>query len=107
MTITIGNMNIDSSSRIKHVKSQSVAAVGTSYTRNPLGIKKPSEEIVVGLGHEVEIIWNKIIEDTKQLCVISVVGMGDSVRPPFLTKYFVVYHFHVRAWVTGSQTYKR
>ncbi|KAJ9551666.1 hypothetical protein OSB04_015711 [Centaurea solstitialis] len=75
-TINISDMKADSSSRIKHVKTQSAAATETSYTRNPLGIKKQSEEFVVGLHHDVEIIRNKLTEDSKQLYVVSIVGMG-------------------------------
>ncbi|KAJ9552079.1 hypothetical protein OSB04_016124 [Centaurea solstitialis] len=110
-TINIGNMKMDSSSRIEHVKTESVAAAaaGTSYTRNPLGIKKPSEEIVVGLDHDAEIIRDKLTEDAKQLCVVSIVGMGGLGKTTLATKLFndpsLKYHFHIRAWATVSQTY--
>ncbi|KAJ9552083.1 hypothetical protein OSB04_016128 [Centaurea solstitialis] len=111
ITINIGNMKTDSSSRIDHVKTRSVAAAvaGTSYTRNPLGINKPMEEIVVGLDHDAEIIRDKLTEDTKQLCVVSIVGMGGQGKTTLATKVFndpfLEYHFHIRAWATVSQTY--
>ncbi|KAJ9550362.1 hypothetical protein OSB04_014407 [Centaurea solstitialis] len=109
MTINIGNMKMDSSSRIDHVKTRSVA--GTSYTRNPLGIKKPSEEIVVGLDRDADIIRDKLTEDTKQLCVVSIVGMGGLGKTTLATKLFndrfLKYRFHIRAWATVSQSYIR
>ncbi|KAJ9552048.1 hypothetical protein OSB04_016093 [Centaurea solstitialis] len=111
ITINIGNIKMDSSSRIHHVKTQSVAA-GTSYTRrNPTRIKKLSEEIVVGLDHDAKIIRDKLTEDTKQLCVVSIVGMGGLGKTTLATKLFndpfFKYHFHIRAWATVSQTYIR
>ncbi|KAJ9553984.1 hypothetical protein OSB04_018029 [Centaurea solstitialis] len=109
--INISDMKMDSSSRIDHVKSRQSVAAGTSYTRNPLGIKKLSEEIVVGLHHDVEIIRDKLTEDTKQLCVVSIVGMGGIGKTTLSTKLFndpfIKYHFHFRAWATVSQTYIR
>ncbi|KAJ9553990.1 hypothetical protein OSB04_018035 [Centaurea solstitialis] len=113
-TINFGSMKMDPSSRIDHVKTQSVAAAavavaGTSYTRNPLGIKKQSEDIVVGLDRDAEIIRDKLFEDTKQLCVVSIVGMGGQGKTTLATKLFndpfLKYHFHIRAWATVSQTY--
>ncbi|KAJ9551661.1 hypothetical protein OSB04_015706 [Centaurea solstitialis] len=92
MTINIGGKKMDSSSRINHAKTQSVA----SSTRKRTGKMKPSlEEIVVGLDHDAEIIRDKLTEDTRQLCVVSIVGMGGLVR------------FHIRAWATISETYVR
>ncbi|KAJ9550615.1 hypothetical protein OSB04_014660 [Centaurea solstitialis] len=99
--------------RIAHVKTQSAAAAAaeTSYTRNPLGIKKPSEEIVVGLHHDVEIIRDKLTEDAKQLCVVSIVGMGGvgktTLANELFNDRFLKYHFHIRAWATVSQSYVR
>ncbi|KAJ9552088.1 hypothetical protein OSB04_016133 [Centaurea solstitialis] len=110
--INIGNVKIDSSSRIDHVKTKSVAAAaGTSYTRNPIEIKKSSKEFVVGLDHDAGIVRDKLTEDTKQLCVVSIVGMGGLGKTTLATKLFndpfIKYHFHIRAWATVSQTYSK
>ncbi|KAJ9554000.1 hypothetical protein OSB04_018045 [Centaurea solstitialis] len=110
LTINIGNMKMDSSSRINHLKTQSVAA-GAFYTRNPLGIKKPSGEIVVGHDRDAKIIRDKLTEDTKQLCVVSIVGMGGlgktTLANELFNDRFLKYHFHIRAWATVSQSYVR
>ncbi|KAJ9552049.1 hypothetical protein OSB04_016094 [Centaurea solstitialis] len=98
-TINSGNMKMRSSSRIDHVKSQSAAA-WTCYTRNPLGIKKPSEEFVVGL-----IVTYKATEHCLY-CWYGGLGKTTLANKVF-NDHFVVYHFHVRAWVTVSQSYKR
>ncbi|KAJ9551564.1 hypothetical protein OSB04_015609 [Centaurea solstitialis] len=111
MTINIDNMKMESSPRIDRLKTQSAAA-RTSSPRHPLGNMKSSmEEMVVGLELDAEIIRDKLAEDRKQLSVVSIVGMGGLGKTTLAIKVFndrfVVYHFHVRAWVTVSQSYKR
>ncbi|PWA49255.1 NB-ARC domains-containing protein [Artemisia annua] len=104
---SMDNMKIDSS------KSQQMqcAAAGTSNSRSTLGSKKVFDEIVVGLDHQVEVIRDKLVEDQKQLDVVSIVGMGGLGKTTLATKVFndrfIVYHFNIRAWVTVSQTYKK
>ncbi|KAJ9553993.1 hypothetical protein OSB04_018038 [Centaurea solstitialis] len=110
-------MKMDLSPRINSLKTHSArdaAGTSTSNTRSsPLGKLKPSmaEEIVVGLHRDAEIIRDKLTEDTKQLCVVSIVGMGGQGKTTLATKLFndpfIKYHFHIRAWATISQTYVR
>ncbi|KAJ9552084.1 hypothetical protein OSB04_016129 [Centaurea solstitialis] len=103
MAINIDDMKMDSSSRINGLKTQST-------TRNPLGMKKPSmKERVVGFDRDANAIRDKLVEDTKKLCLTFIVGMGGLGKTTLATRVFndpyVVHHFHVRAWVTVSQAY--
>ncbi|CAI9263410.1 unnamed protein product [Lactuca saligna] len=86
-------------------------SAGTSHNRNSRGSKKLLEKVVVGFDRDAEIIRDKIAEDGKQLDVVSIVGMGGIGKTTLANKVytdpFVVYHFHVRGWVTVSQTYDK
>ncbi|KAJ9552090.1 hypothetical protein OSB04_016135 [Centaurea solstitialis] len=103
MTFNIHDMKMGLSPRIDCVKTQS------SSTRNPLGTEKQSAEVIVGFDRDAELIRDKLTEDQKRLDVVSIVGMGGLGKTTLVTKVFndrfVVYHFHVRAWATISQTY--
>ncbi|PWA78618.1 Disease resistance protein [Artemisia annua] len=107
---SMDNMKMDSSQRTKSQHMQ-CAAAGTSNSRSTLGSKKLFDEIVVGLDHHVEVIRDKLVEDQKQLDVVSIVGMGGLGKTTLATKVFndrfIMYHFDIRAWVTVSQIYKR
>ncbi|KAJ9553998.1 hypothetical protein OSB04_018043 [Centaurea solstitialis] len=81
MTINIDNMKMDPSPRIDTLKTHS-AGTSTYSTRNLLGKMKPSmKEIVVGLDRDAEIKRDKLVEDSKQLSIVSIVGMGGLGKP--------------------------
>ncbi|CAH1419422.1 unnamed protein product [Lactuca virosa] len=80
MTINIDNMKMDSSLRTDRLQTQSA---GTSHTRNSRGSKKLLENVVVGFDRKTTLA-NKVFTDP-----------------------YVAYHFHVRGWVTVSQTYDK
>ncbi|CAH1447696.1 unnamed protein product [Lactuca virosa] len=108
MTTHIDNMKMDSSLKTDTLKMQSA---GTSHNRNSRGSKKLLKKVVVGFDRDAEIIRDKLAEDRKQLNVVSIVGMGGIGKTTLANKVFtdpfVVYHFHVRGWVTVSQTYDK
>ncbi|KAL7589890.1 hypothetical protein Lser_V15G40187 [Lactuca serriola] len=108
MNISIDNMKMDSSLKTDTLKMQSA---GTSGSRSSLGSKKLLEKVGVGFDRDVEIIRDKLAEDGKHLDVVSIVGMGGigktTLANKVFTDRFVVYHFHVRGWVTVSQTYDK
>ncbi|KAI3818938.1 hypothetical protein L1987_12760 [Smallanthus sonchifolius] len=76
LTTILSNRKTDSSRSIDSLKTQTQTVVGTCGTRNLLGTKKVLEETIVGLVRDVELIRDKLVEDQKQLDVVSVVGMG-------------------------------
>ncbi|CAH1433565.1 unnamed protein product [Lactuca virosa] len=111
MTAKIDHMKMDSSQRTDRLPMKLASVAGTSNTRNLVGSKKAVEKIVVGIDRDAEIIRDKLVEDGKHLDVVSIVGMGGLGKTTLAKKVFtdpyVVYHFHVRGWVTVSQTYDK
>ncbi|CAI9299192.1 unnamed protein product [Lactuca saligna] len=108
MTMRMDNMKMDASQRTDRLQMQSS---GTSRSRNSIGSNKVKEEMVVGFDRDAEIIRDKLAEDGKHLDVVSIVGMGgigkSTLANKVFTDPFVVYHFHIRGWVTVSQTYDK
>lgn len=108
--VTIGKkMKMESSAATTgSLKTQSDRADGTFLVSRNSTVR---DEIVVGRDHDVDIIRDKLVEDTRNLDVVSVVGMGGSCKTTLAMKVFndgfVVYHFGVRGWVTVSQTYEK
>ncbi|KAL8228363.1 hypothetical protein R6Q57_015947 [Mikania cordata] len=109
MGMRINNMELDSSPRPERTLNQSATA---AVPRNSPGLKKiPDDIIIVGLDDDAKLINDKLMEDRKKLDVVSIVGMGGIGKTTLATKVFndsyVKYHFHVRVWVTISQTYDK
>ncbi|KAI3745227.1 hypothetical protein L1987_58335 [Smallanthus sonchifolius] len=71
MSMRIDNMNMDSSPRPDRTLSQSAPI---SCTRNSQGSRKLMGEIVVGLDDDVGLIRDKLVEDQKNVYVVSIVG---------------------------------
>ncbi|KAD4982089.1 hypothetical protein E3N88_18760 [Mikania micrantha] len=108
MSMGINNMELSSSQRPVRMLNQSAATV-PGYSS---GLKKiPDGMIIVGIDDDAKLIKDKLMEDRKKLDVVSVVGMGGIGKTTLATKVFndayVKYHFHVRVWVTVSQTYDK
>ncbi|CAI9111892.1 OLC1v1012228C1 [Oldenlandia corymbosa var. corymbosa] len=68
-----------------------------------------SNERVVGLDDEAKIIIDRLTRGTKQLDVVSIVGMAGLGKTSFAKKVYhhsrISHHFQVRSWVTVSQEY--
>ncbi|XP_076926011.1 putative late blight resistance protein homolog R1B-16 [Bidens hawaiensis] len=105
MSMRIDSMKMNSSARTDN----QYAPANTPITRISPG---SNDEIVVGFGCEAELIIEKLVADyPKKLDVVSIVGMGGIGKTTLATKVFghdyAKYHFHVRVWVSVSQTYDK
>ncbi|KAA8535371.1 hypothetical protein F0562_030374 [Nyssa sinensis] len=69
------------------------------------------EETVVGFDHEVHTIKERLIGVSKQLEVISIVGMAGLGKTTLAKKLYndplVVYHFYIRRWTYVSQVFQK
>ncbi|KAA8535375.1 hypothetical protein F0562_030378 [Nyssa sinensis] len=69
------------------------------------------EETVVGFDHEVRTIKERLIGVSKQLEVISIVGMAGLGKTTLAKKLYndplVVYHFYIRGWTYVSQVFQK
>ncbi|KAL8267895.1 hypothetical protein R6Q59_001693 [Mikania micrantha] len=103
MSMRNDNTKMDASRRTERTLDQSASAAA--------GPKKLLNEIIVGIDDDAKLIKDKLMEDRRKLDVVSVVGMGGIGKTTLATKVFndsyVKYHFHVRVWVTVSQTYDK
>ncbi|KAJ0433702.1 putative P-loop containing nucleoside triphosphate hydrolase [Helianthus annuus] len=101
------SMKMDSSPRPHRTLNQSSAAQ-SSFSR---GSKKLLDTIFVGIDRDAELIRDKLVEDQRKLDVVSIVGMGGIGKTALATKVYndgyVKHYFHVRVWVTVSQTYDK
>ncbi|KAM0049269.1 putative P-loop containing nucleoside triphosphate hydrolase, leucine-rich repeat domain superfamily [Helianthus debilis subsp. tardiflorus] len=107
MSMYIDNMKMDSSPR-PHRRLNQSAAAQSSFSR---GSKKLFDTIFVGIDRDVELIRDNLVEDQRKLDVVSIVGMGGIGNTALATKVYndgyVKHYFHVRVWVTVSQTYDK
>ncbi|KAL8267899.1 hypothetical protein R6Q59_001697 [Mikania micrantha] len=103
MSMRNDNTKMDPSQRTEKTLNQSASAAA--------GPKKLLDDNIVGIDDDAKLIKDKLMEDRKKLDVVSVVGMGGIGKTTLATKVFndayVKYHFHVRVWVTVSQTYDK
>ncbi|MCD7462077.1 hypothetical protein HAX54_047721, partial [Datura stramonium] len=69
----------------------------------------PSE--LVGFDHDAEIIIGKLVRGTREMDVISIVGMAGLGKTSLAYKVYnnctITIHFDVRVWCTISQTYNK
>ncbi|KAF5939342.1 hypothetical protein HYC85_023601 [Camellia sinensis] len=83
----------------------------TRANTNPTAWCALEEQIMVGFEDEALTLKEQLTRGPKQLEVISIVGMAGQGKTTLATKLYndplIVYHFHVRAWTSVSQEYRK
>ncbi|CAL5430489.1 unnamed protein product [Camellia sinensis] len=91
--------------------SSSENSNSTRVNTNPTTWCALEEEIMVGFEDEALTLKEQLTRGPKQLEVISIVGMPGQGKTTLATKLYndplIVYHFHVRAWTSVSQEYRK
>ncbi|XP_027177731.1 putative late blight resistance protein homolog R1A-3 [Coffea eugenioides] len=68
-------------------------------------------EVLVGLDKEAKTITDKLIRGSKQLDIVSIVGMAGIGKTTLANTVYhhrsILGHFHIRAWCTVSQVYSK
>ncbi|XP_022852109.1 putative late blight resistance protein homolog R1A-3 [Olea europaea var. sylvestris] len=81
-------------------------------TSLPVSSLKPvswDQSTMVGLDDAFAEIMDSLVRDSSKLEIVAIVGMGGIGKTSlahrvYIDKY-IVYHFHIRAWLTVSQEY--
>ncbi|XP_016493067.1 putative late blight resistance protein homolog R1B-16 isoform X1 [Nicotiana tabacum] len=97
---------------IIEAKLISMEDIVESCDRTPTPAKRrysPIDEELVGLQDDAERIHRHLTRGTKELDVISIVGMPGQSKTTFVRRLYnnpsIVSHFDVRVWCSFSQTY--
>ncbi|KAL3527948.1 hypothetical protein ACH5RR_012604 [Cinchona calisaya] len=95
----------------RHEYDTQAKRVSKTYIHMPSqGTTPVLNEVLVGLDEEVETIIDRLTRGSKQLDVVSLVGMPGLGKTTLANKVYhnaFMCHFHIRAWCTVSQVYSK